>query len=232
MITMKKNNSKIKRFTIMGERCSGTNYIQKLFLKNVFNADITWNYGWKHWFGFYDFKNDEYENETLFIGIIRDPIEWINSLYANKHHIPTENYDIDNFLFNKWYSIDNEGNEINYENTIYRDINYITNKNFKNIFELRKLKNEYLKSILPNKVHNYVLINYDNFMLHPEKNFNALCDYFSLSYEKIENIELNCYDNATLFRKRELIISKHYIDKIKENLDLEQEESLGFIYNI
>ena len=41
----------IKNFTIFGERCSGTNYVQQLILKN-FDTEITWKYGWKHFFGF------------------------------------------------------------------------------------------------------------------------------------------------------------------------------------
>jgi hypothetical protein len=45
----------IKKFTIMGERCSGTNFLEQIILSN-FHINITWEYGWKHFFGFYDFK--------------------------------------------------------------------------------------------------------------------------------------------------------------------------------
>ena len=166
-------SSEIKQYTIMGERCSGTNYIEKLFLTN-FEIDITWNYGWKHWFGFYNFENNNEENQTLFIGVIRDPIEWIDSLFKHKFHIPLENHNIYNILFNKWYSIDENGKEINFENTIYRDINYITKKNFKNIFELRKIKNYYLKNEMPKNVKNYILINYNDFILDPIKNLKEI----------------------------------------------------------
>ena len=91
MLAHQRNEDSLTRFTIMGERCSGTNYIEKLFLTN-FNIEITWDYGWKHWVGFNDFKNDKLENETLFVCIIREPIGWIDSLYRHKHHIPKENY--------------------------------------------------------------------------------------------------------------------------------------------
>lgn len=213
----------IKRFTIMGERCSGTNYIDKLFSTNILNLDITWDYGWKHWLGFYDFQNNEVENETLFIGIIRDPIEWIDSLYRMKHHIPPENHNIDNFLFNEWWSEDDNdnGNEINVWK-IYRDRNYITGDRFKNIFELRKLKNDYLQNIMPNKVNNYLLINYNDFMLNPDKNFKSICNNYSLKLdENFENL-------VNLYAKKNIELDNYYIDKIKENLDLEQELSLNF----
>lgn len=211
----------IKHFTIMGERCSGTNYIEKLFSTNILNLDITWDYGWKHWFGFYDFQNNEVENETLFIGIIRDPIEWIDSLYRMKHSIPPENYNIDNFLFNEWWSDDGKGNEINGWK-LYRDRNYITGERFKNIFELRKLKNDYLQNIMPNKVNNYLLINYNDFMLNPDKIFKSICNNYSLKLDaNFENI-------VNLYVKQNIKLDNSYIDKIKENLDLEQELSLNF----
>ena len=145
----------IKKFTILGERCSGTNYLEELILSN-FEIEITWNYGWKHFFGFYDFKQNEEENNTLFIGIVRHPIKWINSLFKEKHHIPVENHAINKFLFNDFYSVDTN-NQI-----IQQDLNYITGKKYKNIFELRFLKNYYLINTMPNNVKNYILINYEN----------------------------------------------------------------------
>ena len=40
----------ITKYTIYGERCSGTNYLEDIISKN-FNVEITWRYGWKHFFG-------------------------------------------------------------------------------------------------------------------------------------------------------------------------------------
>ena len=75
----------MKEFTIYGERCSGTNYLEELLLLN-FDVEIVWDYGWKHFFGFDDLTNSD---DTLFIGIIRNLEDWINSLYREKHHLPT-----------------------------------------------------------------------------------------------------------------------------------------------
>ena len=63
----------IKKFTVFGERCSGTNFLEQAILQN-FDLEITWDYGWKHWIGHHKFQNTEYEDETLFIGIIREPL--------------------------------------------------------------------------------------------------------------------------------------------------------------
>ena len=43
----------ITKVTIYGERCSGTTYLENIITKN-FNVEITWDYGWKHFFGFND----------------------------------------------------------------------------------------------------------------------------------------------------------------------------------
>ena len=96
----------IKYFTIYGERCSGTNFLEELITNN-FNITITWKYGWKHFFGFYNFKKTQEENETLFIGIVRNPIDWLYSFHTNPHHIPPHNRPLMNFLNNEFYSISN-----------------------------------------------------------------------------------------------------------------------------
>jgi len=74
----------MKKVTIYGERCSGTNYLEELLLLN-FDVETVWDYGWKHFFGFNDLTNSD---DTLFIGIIRNLEDWINSLYREKHHLP------------------------------------------------------------------------------------------------------------------------------------------------
>ena len=76
----------IKKVQIYGERCSGTNYLEDLITKN-FNVEITWEYGWKHFFGFCEEKLVN-SNDTLFICIIRDIYSWINSFFRELHHLP------------------------------------------------------------------------------------------------------------------------------------------------
>ena len=74
----------IKYFTIYGERCSGTNYLEQIIKLN-FDIEVTWKYRWKHFFGLDDLLNSD---DTLFICIIRDPFTWVNSFYKNQHLSP------------------------------------------------------------------------------------------------------------------------------------------------
>ena len=144
-----------KYVTIYGERCSGTNYLEALLTTN-YDVDVHWKYGWKHFFGFHNLTNSD---DTLFIGIIRNPYDWINSMYRDKHHIPNENIScIDSFLNNEFYSIASDGSEI------IRDRNIYTKERYKNIFEMRHIKNKFLIEDMPLLVKNYLLITHEELL--------------------------------------------------------------------
>jgi hypothetical protein len=109
-------------------------------------------YGWKHFFGFNDLSGSD---DTLFIGIVRNLDDWINSLYRERHHLPADlTKNIDCFLNGTFYSIDG-GKEI------MTDRNMETGERYKNIFELRKIKNKFLISQMPKLAKHYILITYD-----------------------------------------------------------------------
>jgi len=157
----------MKQVTIYGERCSGTNYLEQLLLIN-FDVNITWICGWKHFFGFNDLSNTD---DILFIGIVRSLYNWINSLYREKHHLPkhlTEN--VDTFLTQQFYSIDENNNEI------MTDKNIETKERYKNIFELRRVKNRFLIEKMPNLVKNYCIIAYDDLLTNFIDIMNKLKD--------------------------------------------------------
>jgi len=156
----------INKVTIYGERCSGTNYLETLIKKN-FDATITWEYGWKHFFGFNDLSNSD---DTIFICITRDICKWLNSLYREMWHLPlkylekyrdiSEEQKLNIFLNEEFYSID----EINNNNEIMTDRNIYTGERYINIFEMRHTKNKFLIEDMPNKVKNYILIRYEDLM--------------------------------------------------------------------
>ena len=88
----------IKKFTILGERCSGTNYLEELITHN-FNLLYTTEYGSKHFFCFDDYTHKN-TADTLFIGIIRNPIYWLNSFSKEQYHVPEHNRkNLTTFLF-------------------------------------------------------------------------------------------------------------------------------------
>jgi hypothetical protein len=194
----------IKKVTIYGERCSGTNYLEELLLLN-FNVEIVWNYGFKHFFGFNNLNNSD---DTLFIGIIRNLNDWINSLYREKYHLPSElTKDIDTYLNNTFYSINESGQEI------MTDRNIETGERYKNIFELRDVKNKFLVENMPKLVKNYCLITYDD-----------LVDNFVEIMNKIKNHNLEIKNNISFpinsnyYRKQKNITFKKKENQIQSEI--------------
>jgi hypothetical protein len=208
----------MKKVTIYGERCSGTNYLEELLVLN-FDVEIVWDYGWKHFFGFSDLTNND---DTLFIGIIRNLEDWINSLYKEKHHLPmhlTKN--IDTFLNNTFYSlqIDPETRQIT-DNEIMFDRNIDTGERYKNIYELRLVKNKYLIEKMPKLVKNYCLITYDDLV----DSFLDVMNKFKKFGLKIKN-NIDFPLNVKYFKKSKTIL---YIKKEniipKEKIIIKNEE--------
>jgi hypothetical protein len=235
----------IKKIIIYGERCSGTNFLEKAILEN-FDVEISWEQGSKHFFCFNDYNKRNFD-DTLYIGIIRDPIYWINSFSKELHHIPEINRkSLKNFLFNEFYSVNDEIEAApklqtvlfnNKPRNVYRysvmmeDLNYITHKKYKNIFELRKLKNDYLMNIMPTKVKNYVLINYENLLNNYEETLESIKNKFSLiqknpTLKKIKNYKKS--DTYNFVQQRQITLTPFIIDIIWKNLDITQELTLGY----
>ena len=213
----------------MGERCSGTNFLEKAILEN-FELDLIWHYGYKHFFGYYDYskKNPiiENDNDVLFLGIIREPISWINSFYNHKYHIPVQNKkNIYNFLHNEFYSIDESQKEIE------EDRNYKNRKRYKNIFELRDLKNEYLISHR-NRVKNYLLIRYEDLKNKYEVILNFIENKFNLKRKNKNYIKIETYKGLKNkpYSENYIKLKQYTINNIKNRLNKKQEQSLGYLF--
>ena len=215
---------KINYFTIYGERNSGTSILTE-YLKTNLNIKFTTCFGHKHFFGHNKYLNT---NNVLFIAIIRDPILWINSFFKNPFHIPSENLiNIESFLFNKFYSVYESG-EI-----IPEDFNYITKQKYKNIFEMRDFKNNYLINILPKKVKNYYFLKLEDFNKNPEKILNDIVIKFNLSKKNNTKNDVLLYTRGDKtggnFTGREITLNDEIIQIIKNNLNFEQEHLLGYL---
>jgi len=190
----------ITKYTIYGERCSGTNYLEQLLNIN-FDATLTWKYGWKHFFGF---RNLNDSDDTLFICIVRNPYTWINSLYKERHHLPANFKDKNIFLHSTIYSKDDNGKEIIEDKHIFK------NRHYKNIFELRYTKLEYMIEHLPKLVKNYVFIKYEDLL----DNFNETMKIFvKCGLQVKNNIEFPL--NTKYYKK-----TKNIFDPNKKNITI------------
>ena len=216
MIQLYRDPHYIDKFTIYGERHSGTNFLEQC-IKQKFGLDITYQFGFKHWFGFCKPEKIRYNRQILFIGIVRNPYNWLTAFYDAPHHVPKHSRNrFEDFLTNEWYSVNYQQQEI------VEDRNYATrfpHTRYKNIFELRQQKCIYLSQIMPLIAKNYVLLSYDSFL----KNHNNFLKIIGNSFD------LRVVGNAPeVINKRSLEILPNIKQIIDDNLDWTVEESLGY----
>jgi len=167
----------MKKFTIFGERNSGTNYLKKA-LQHILCLKFTSEYGFKHWYiknleprGISNTTTDNEcdrsihdSDDTLFIFTIRNANDWVGAMYKRPYHIKeSDRSSIYNFA---------SKNYISYENKCPRDHQekskhpWYKNSNHKhpyfideadNLIELRNLKNNHFHA-LKNHVKYYYVI--------------------------------------------------------------------------
>lgn len=161
----------IHKYVIYGERCSGTNYLEDIMtLKFCIPIDKT--LGNKHFFGHTNLSNTD---DTLFICIVRDFHKWANSLYQNPHHLSFFiRTGIHSFLNNEFFSFDDRNGQLDESNEFLVDRHIYSNERYKNVFEARHIKNQFLIEDLPKMVKNYLFIRYedliDDFQKYHEQN--------------------------------------------------------------
>jgi hypothetical protein len=212
----------IKKFTIFGERNSGTNYLKNVLIAKL-NLDFTEEYGFKHWYIKNHYprgkENSTTDNEclkdindsddTLFIYIIRNPYDWVCSMYKKPYHIKNiDKSSLYNFISNKYIAYENSCPR-DCKNLWFKDENekfFIEEAN--NIIELRNLKNKHFYN-LKNKVKNFCIIRQENLF----NDINIIINHYKLP---IKNNKIPKYNNPHKYD-----IDQKSIDFIKENIDNE-----------
>lgn len=199
----------ITHFKIYGGRCSGTNYLENLILKN-FDVELTRDYGWKHFFGFDDLKNSE---NTLFICIVRNMQTWINSFFKNPHHLEyiknEHRHEKKKNMFLNHEIVSHKN--IDKSTEIIKDKNMYTGERYKNIFELRHTKIKWLLEDLPKKVNNYIFIRYEDLIDNFEDTMTKI-EKTGLKIKNPKSFPINVYiykKESKLFKPKKInVITK------------------------
>lgn len=203
----------INEFTIIGERHSGTNWLENLVLCRL-NLPITFRFGSKHFIETHNHREMSMANHTLFICICRNIYDWIGGFYRLPHHVDISlcNSLVD-FISSQWNC-----NDIDY--LIYK------NNKYKNIFDLRSTKLFYYYFCLPLIVNNLLIIKYEDLMTNPEN----IIDYISIHFNLIKSN--GKYSKVTLPKiKHPYKFSKIIIDKININTDWSMENYYRYYPN-
>lgn len=218
-IYVKQSNRIINKYTIYGERHSGTKLIQKIFAANT-HLELTWEYGWKHWIGFCDKQTIINANDTLFVCLVRNPYDWILSFFREPHHVPKENREsINNFLTKQWYSV----YDAIFDTTeILDDRNFLTNKRYSNIFDMRKHKIYYMRQLLPQICSNMILLSYETLTTNTESVIMDIWDYLNT-----KNQNPSYYIKAP----KNYSHSTDIHNQINNSIEWDYEKTVGYLMN-
>jgi hypothetical protein len=240
-------------FTIMGERCSGTHFLQHAILKHF---NLTYVKGEKHFFGNKEFRSaltasgcslehltvherqmldfDKIDpNNLIVFCIVRDPVEWVDSFYKRKHHVPKPNREpFMRFVTCEWYSVYEEGPK--HGNEIIEDRNLKTKQRYENLFELRRLKCKYMKEEMPKQYPHHIFIKYEDLRDNYEETLDLIKERFSLErktniYEPIRKYK-GTYN--MLYEKKPILLTQEQQQFIWNNVDIEQEQDMGYTSSV
>jgi hypothetical protein len=132
---------------------------------------------------------------------------------------------IDTFLFYPIYSdVGDNPNSIAFKNLIDK------NDRFKNIFELRKSKNNYLLNVMKNSVKNYISIRYEDLLFNYEYILNVIKTTYGLvqKHKHFKNVEYYKKEKMKPFEHKTNGFSSELKDNILFYLDAKQEARFGY----
>jgi hypothetical protein len=202
----------IKNIKVYGERNSGTEYLEKLLIKNLKNINLFKNKytdktGWKH--GFPRLNTFDNIDETLFIFIIRDVKSWLISMFKNPYHI-NEYKNIYKFISLPLRNIGNSKHDvIKYDNEKGKILNirYKKIRAYQNFFD---------------KVPHAIIINLSDLQKNYKKFFFFLNEKYNIELnDNLENIIKHTKSKKNNIKNRKYNIELD-INKIKINSKIEQ----------
>lgn len=171
------------RVRVIGERSSGTNYVRRLFADNT-GLDASQCYGWKHGFA----QMSAIGAETLVVGVVRDPLDWLRSMYAKPWHSVARMQELDfsAFIRAEWHShvdraryFPEHGLHRIRKAPLQQDLHPLTGLPFANVLRLRTAKARFLLSHR-HRGCNLVLVRYESVRDRPLGFLNLVAARFGL----------------------------------------------------
>lgn len=239
-----KNSEPITKLYVIGERCSGTNYINALLKKN-FDLDTT-SFGSpsdKHFPPWYELPIEYYSgdpryytfegvDDCLFIVIFRNPYDWVRSFYLTPHQADRSllRISFSNFIRMPWKFAIEPIIEKEYSFNPYFDRNPIDGSLFENVLKLRTAK---IKTMLriQEKAPNIYYLNYEIARDHSQEVLAEIANLFNLKpsgpYEPI--IYRKDEQKQGLYKKKKYRpISSIDLAYINSQLDPEVENIINY----
>jgi len=232
----------IRFIQLFGERRSGTNFVSALLRDNMQNVEMTYDFGWKHWFIKDHYprgrqnQSTDYEcirplsdNEnTLFLCVFRNPYDWVRSINAKPHHAPDHwQLPLTQFLREPWHSF--EKTRLNPRWPVRSDHHYFIEQ-AENILRLRTQKIVHLFN-LERVVENVRYINYET-LRDDSQELKRIADQFQIKLKHPTIRDVTKYFGNSSVEKfvapKYQVISKKDLEFIRIELDWDIEGRLGY----
>lgn len=205
------DNHPIYNFTIYGERHSGTNWLKEI-ISNTFNIPITSEYGHKHFFGCCEWNQLNNAHNTLFIGIVRNIYNWTTGMIKIPYHLPHS----DIFSISPWQSYYQD-------KSIYCDSHWYDHCQYKNIFDMRHHKIQFLYLYMPYLVDNYIFLRYEDLI----KDYTLIINYISYVYNLSINYKYKQFRDTSKLKIYDLKYNR--LEIINNNTNWNTENTIGYI---
>ena len=226
----------ITHVCILGERVSGTSFVQSLFNVNT-TLKPNSSFGHKHFFQDVEAIQKMNTSHILFVLVTRDIIEWLQSFKNSTFHadIPIRNCtNLSKFIRMEWKCIEDETSGVSqmdkkYGTEMLFERDPLTGNRFSNVIQMRTCKINHwmsLKNIVPNFVH----IRYEDVRDDPEDFLVNICQIYGICRHREFNPVKSVRGKGRVeyVRKNYPEISQEDINFILEELDEDSESLIGY----
>lgn len=221
----------LDRFQVLGDRCSGTNFVASLIARNFPELGVTEELGWKH--GFIDRRLASAPG-LLSVVVYRHPVRWMQSVHRNPFQVARSLavLPFSEFIRAEWRPvwIDEQPDGDVVETPIQGDMYPHTTRRFENICRMRSVKITYQEE-LANLECQVAFVTYEAVNRRPLAILNALADAFGLHpVSKLKPVPE--YKGTRGFRYRPArypAMDAADLAFVSEALDLEQERRIGYV---
>ncbi len=234
------SESEIQKIRVMGERCSGTMYIQGLLTNNFpLQHVVASNKHFLPWFNLSAFnipkKSKEAEelnflekltDSCLLILVVRDPYDWLRSFYSHPWHVNSDKMlhkGFLHFLQHEWRASDKK------RKYGVDHWNPYDQRRFRNVLELRRYKTlNYLQ--IGTLSNNFLVVRYEDVAKNPQEFIHFISENFNIqSAQQFTNVLT--YKNEQKKKYRAANYDPFQVEEflfINQNIDWGTEKLIGY----
>jgi hypothetical protein len=227
----------MKQVCVIGERVSGTCYLQSLLLCNT-SLKLVSPYGHKHFYQDTARIRKDAQPDTLFIFISRDLIEWLHSFKNNTFHAdkPIRNcQDMSTFLRMEWKCIHDATSGTPESSPLFGkemmcERNPDNGERFPDVIRMRNSKMKHFMSI-GQLVPNFMHVRYEDVRDNPREFLKNLSTDYHVSLSTVfRPVDTVRGKGRVLYvRKNYPEMDKEDMDFILDRVDADLETSLGYL---